>query len=81
MAVNWKVRKKRYNRFKRFLLRHRVFVYKILLTNKLTSNGISPKRRNIHRAVEYAWRHGTINGSLIRLLSENHKSKEDNHEK
>lgn len=73
MTLNWKVRKKRYNRFKRFLLRHREFEYRMLMTNKLMSNGIIPKRRNVCRAVEYVWQHGNIYESTIRLLSENHK--------
>ena len=58
--MNQKVKKKRYNRFKRCFLRHREWVYEMLMTNKLISNGIIPKRRNVRRAVDYAWRHGTI---------------------
>ena len=77
--MDWKVKKKRYNRFKRFFSRHREWEYRNLMTNKLMLNGINPKRRNIRRAVEYAWRHGTIHSSSIRLILENHK-KEDRNE-
>jgi zona occludens toxin (predicted ATPase) len=58
--LNWRVKKKRYNHFKRCFLRHREWQYEMVMTNILMSNDIIPKRRNIRRAVEYAWRHRTI---------------------
>lgn len=74
--MNWKVKKKQYNRFKRSFSRHHEWLYFTLMSNKLMSNGFIPKRRSVRRAVEYAWRHGNIHRSSIRLLLENHKSEE-----
>lgn len=72
--MNWKIKKKRYNRFKRSFSRHHEWEYFRLMSNKLMLNGFSPKRQNIRRAVEYTWRHGNIHRSSIRLLVENNKN-------
>ena len=61
-----RIKRKHYNRFKRSFLRHREWEYARMMSNKLLSNGFIPKRRNLHRAVEYAWQHGTIYGSCWR---------------
>lgn len=61
-----RVKRKHYNRFKRSFLRYHEWEYTRMMSNKLLSNGFIPKRRNLRRVVEYAWRHGTIYGSCWR---------------
>ena len=77
--MNWKVKKKQYNRFKRSIKRSfSCRLYFTLMSNKLMSDGFIPKRRNIRRAVEYTWRHGNIHRSSIKLLVENNKNPLEN---